>query len=168
MRVLIQCFSPFVWLMDVVLFIVIYYPPTVWHVCLSRRIICNQSNFLSFECLSIYVCRSVLCCLVLSVVSGQEKLENVFFLLLAICVCSSVFCSPPHLPFPFNASTHQLHHLDARFRSVSLGSAYFHSISVRRHVAGHSRVKWIRCACFFCIRSCRLISSLHILVHGNY
>lgn len=110
----------------------------------------------------------VLCCVVLSVVSGQEKLENVFFLLFAICVCSSVFCSPPHLPFPFNASTHQLHHLDARFRSVSLGSAYFHSISVRRHVAGHSRVKWIRCACFFCIRSCRLTSSLHILVHGNW
>lgn len=89
----------------------------------------------------------VLCCVVLSVVSGQEKLENVFFLLLAICVCSSVFCSPPHLPFSYNASTS--HHLGARFRSVSLGSAYFHSISVRRHVAGHSRVKWIRCACFF-------------------
>lgn len=113
----------------------------------------------------VYLCLSF--CVVLSCLWSRGKRN---WRMCSSC-CLPYVCARPSFVLPLifpSPTTHQLHHLGARFRSVSLGSAYFHSISVRRHVAGHSRVKWIRCACFFCIRSCRLISSLHILVHGNY
>lgn len=94
----------------------------------------------------VYLCLSF--CVVLSCLWSLGKRN---WRMCSSC-CLPYVCARPSFVLPLifpSPSTHQFHHLGARFRSVSLGSAYFHSISVRRHVAGHSRVKWIRCACFF-------------------